>query len=487
MQVVHFVTTRFLRFASRSFSQTRGTKGSALKGGPQTAPTTVQRQFGSEFSPSQIDLSEVLELAHQLGDDWREFEKAVRERYFDHHNTSDNNRRKLANNTKLAMRAYGVIEVDSARLTPFGEQLYAIRNQKNHLYATFARHILLNLHGHTLLECIRDMQAAGEQVTLIKLRQWLGDRGVTFPRGGKHPSIMRLWLEKAGVFRTGWQIDEARLEAILGHSHEELEALSVLTPEQRTYLMTLVNLDADGPFGSSDVERMATSLYGTRFDEKNLPKSVLYPLSERGYIKLERGTRKAGRGAKPFTVTRTDKLRGDIVGPLLEQFAKQVGADLRPFLRKPFAEVRSEVHSQDRHVKGLALEALGVKLMRLLDLTYVTTRLRGDATGGAEVDIIFESSRLVFSRWQVQCKNTARVSLDDVAKEVGLTHFLKCNVVVIVTTGEIGPEARRYASKIMQDSNLCVVMVDGSDIDAIENNPVPLWTFSIEKQSLPCV
>lgn len=58
--------------------------------------------------------------------------------------------------------------------------------------------------------------------------------------------------------------------------------------------------------------------------------------------------------------------------------------------------------------------------MRLIDLDYVTTRLGGSATGGGEVDVIFESTRLVFSRWQIQCKNTARVGLDNVAKEVGL-------------------------------------------------------------------
>lgn len=127
--------------------------------------------------------------------------------------------------------------------------------------------------------------------------------------------------------------------------------------------------------------------------------------------------------------------------------------------------------SADRHVRGLALEALAFKLMRLIDLDYVATRLRGVATGGAEVDVIFEGSRLVFSRWQVQCKNTARVSLDDVAKEVGLTHFLKSNVVVIVSTGEIGPEARRYANKVMADSNLCVVMVDSKDISRVVANP----------------
>ena len=95
-------------------------------------------------------------------------------------------------------------------------------------------------------------------------------------------------------------------------------------------------------------------------------------------------------------------------------------------------------------------------------------------TGGAEVDLVFESTRLVFSRWQIQCKNTARVSLDDVAKEVGLTHFLKSNAIVMVSTGKIGGEARRYANKIMADSNLCIFMVDGNDLALIKARPAAI-------------
>ena len=47
--------------------------------------------FGSEFSPAQIDLANLLELAHEHGPDWKAFENAVRERYFSAHRTSDYN------------------------------------------------------------------------------------------------------------------------------------------------------------------------------------------------------------------------------------------------------------------------------------------------------------------------------------------------------------------------------------------------------------
>jgi len=158
----------------------------------------------------------------------------------------------------------------------------------------------------------------------------------------------------------------------------------------------------------------------------------------------------------------------------MEQIVQQTQVDFRPLLRKSLKSIRRELDAENRYTRGLALEALAFKLMRLAGLNYVATRLRGVSTGGAEVDLIFESSRLLFSRWQIQCKNTARVSLDDVAKEVGLTHFLKSNAIVMVSTGKIGDEARRYANKIMTDSNLCVIMVDHDDLTLIEERPVAI-------------
>jgi len=433
----------------------------------------VQRSdlpFGSEFSPSQIDPAHLLELAKEHSGNTKAFEQAILETYFSKNKTSDYNKGKLANNAKLGMIAYGIIDRD-VHLTELGDRLYLIRDDKARLYEELARHILLNLHGITLVQCVQDIQAAGEKVDLVKLREWLEQRGIHFPRGGKHPSMMRLWLEKAGIFVSGWRINEERLQQIAGASSEDIEAIAHLSREQRTYLKALANIGGAGPYLSNDIEKLASATYGIKFNEKGLPKSVLYPLQEAGYITLERGTKQGGRGAKPFSVRPTEKLVAALILPLMGQIEKQVGANLSALQRKPLADILSEMQAPDTYVRGLALEALAFKLMRLLDLSYIYTRLRGAATGGAEVDMLFESSRLVYCRWQVQCKNTSRVALDDVAKEVGLTHMLKSNVIVIVSTGEIGPEARRYANKIMQDSNLCVVMVDQTDIRAIAQNP----------------
>ena len=427
--------------------------------------------FGSEFSPSQINLHELLDLIQAHEGDVKALQAAIQTRFFSSHGGgSADNQKKLAMNCRLGVKAYGLID-DKANLTNFGKELYALKNNEAVLYQTLARHILLHLKGMTLIQCIRDMTVAGEVVNLTSLRSSLAERGIHYPPGGKHPSMMRLWLVKAGVFvgNRHWQIDDLRLASILGTGPDDFNVLSHFTNEQRAFLQALVNTNIDTPQPANEIAKLASATYGVKFPEKSLPKLVLNALTEAGYIIATKTTK--GRGAKPFMVESTGKLVKEVIDPLLDQLRDQVDPKLLDLLRKPLDQILVEIDSMDRYIGGLALEALAFKLMRILDMKYVATRLRAQVTGGAEVDLVFESARLIFSRWQVQCKNTDRVSLDDVAKEVGLTHFLKSNVIIIVSTGNIGSEARRYANKIMKDSNLCIVMIDKTDLNTIQINP----------------
>ncbi len=434
--------------------------------------------FGSEFSPSQIALPELLEIIQAHHGNPQALEETILVRFFVKHGQANDeeanasNRRTLAYNCRLGLTAYQIIDQE-ARFTPFGQKLYALRHDESRLYDTLARHILLNLQGMNLVQCILDMTSAGEEVNLTTLREGLAARGIHYPPGGKHPSIMRLWLAKAGIFvGSRWQVDELRLRAVLGITPDQYETLAGFTQEQRAFLRALANTGVTTPQPANEIARLAEATYGVKFPEKSLPKLVLETLVNADYITAEKTT--SGRGAKPFLVTPTAKLQTEVIDPLLEQLASQTDPKLWKLLKKPLAEIIGEIGSSDRHIAGLALEALGFKLMRLVDMEYLATRLRGTATGGAEVDLIFHSTRLVYSRWQIQCKNTRRVALDDVAKEVGLTHFLKSNAIVIISTGSISNEARRYANAVMSQSNLAIVMLDGADLKRIIPRPVSI-------------
>jgi site-specific DNA-methyltransferase (cytosine-N4-specific) len=435
--------------------------------------------FGSEFSPSQTSLPELLEIVSRHTGNPRTLQAEILETYFAGHGaaggdkaTRDDNKGKLANNCKLGMIAYGLID-RNARFTEFGSKLFTLRKDEASLYTEFAKHILLNLRGMALVQCLLDMVAAGEEITLDTLRLALEERGLKFPKGGKHPSMMRLWLAKAGVIvGSRWQVNTIRLREVLGTDPGEYPVLARFTPQQKAFLLTLANCGVTDPQPANEIVKLASATYGVRFPDRSLPKDVLNTLEAAGYLVKVKTT--SGRGAKPFLVAPTEKVSAEILGPMLDQLKGQVEPKLLDLLTRPLSAIMQEIGSEDRFLSGIALEALAFKLMRSLAMNYVATRLRAAATGGAEVDLIFESAWLVFSRWQVQCKNTMRVSLDDVAKEVGLTHLLKSNVIVLVTTGTVGVEARRYANRIMSDSNLAIVMIERSDLDAVAENPAYL-------------
>lgn len=293
------------------------------------AYATSDLPFGSEFSPSQIELPVVLELVKEHEGDWRALEAAILERYFAEHagGREDEagrtyNRAKLANNCKLGLIAYKVIDREG-NFTPFGGELYELRADEGKLYDALARHILLNLNGMALVQCIQDMTVAGEEVNLTTLREGLAARGVHYPRGGKHPSMMRLWLAKAGVFvGARWQVDEMRLQEVLGTKPADFEVLARFTPEQRAFLRALANTGIKTPQPANEVAKLASATFGVRFPEKSLPKLVLHALVDEGYITAEKTT--TGRGAKPFLVAPTEKLAAEIIGPLIDHVARCV-------------------------------------------------------------------------------------------------------------------------------------------------------------------
>lgn len=429
--------------------------------------------FGSEFSPSQIELAAVLELAAVHQGDVPALQRAIEGRFFAQHGGgSEQNRRKLAMNCRLGMKAYGLID-DEARLTEFGRTLYDLRGDQAVMYQALARHILLHRNGMALIQCIRDMNAAGEVVNLTSLRPALAERGIHYPPGGKHPSIMRLWLEKAGVFvGSRWQINEARLAAILDIDATEFAALAHLTTEQRAFLLALANSGVVQPQPANEIARLAAAVYGVRFPEKSMPKSVLNALVDAGYITVTKTT--GGRGAKPFLVEPTAKLGGEIVSPLLDQLRGQTDSKLFDLLRQPLTAILPALDSTDRYVSGLALEALAIKLMRIVGLEYSATRSRRVSTSGAEVDLLFGDMRSPGSNWQVKCSNGPWVDVDCVATQVGLASFLKTTPIVLVTTGQIERAARRFADQVMSSTNLAIMAIDGADIGSVVERPTSM-------------
>lgn len=429
----------------------------------------------SQFSPVQTSLPDLLKIVAEHEPNRREIAQAIQERFFSvgmRRTTSDP---KLANNTILAMSEYGLVDKPThdtsyLALTDIGCSLLSRteRGDDDGLYREFARHILLNLHGLDLVTAASDLVARGETPTKALIVRELGRRGIYHPPNGTHANGVRQWLESAGIVPKGeWVADVARLQELLGYSSDDLDALAGLTREQREFARAFARLNTDQEL-SNKVARYATALFGTEFPEGGLPQLVLFALRDAGLIECEKTT--GGQGAKPYIVRPTDKLRNEVIEPLLVAIEQSVGMQYRRLIRMKYADILTGLEAQSSHEKGLALEALAFYLGRLLGLRFVQWRLRSSQTGGSELDVVMESARLVYSRWQIQCMRSSELALDDVAREVGIAQVTKSNVIMIVTTGQISTAARQFAGQVMCRTPLYVVLIDGTHLNQLRQN-----------------
>jgi hypothetical protein len=438
--------------------------------------------MGSEFGPNQVELTCVLDLAQENSGDGQAFINAIAKEYGWPLST--------AKNTKLSMRKYLLLGEDD-QLTEVGQKLRSLKAQPDELYAEFARHILLKLRGLDVVSTIDTLIKSGERPTQLTIGASLKVQGIYVSTSSTHISKLCAWLRLAGVFRGDGNfesLDMDRVAQLVDANQEETDFLAEMPEDQRAVLKALCNLPMEElpdkePFLANKVMEYAEELYGITFNPKNFPREVLEPLVSAGYISIQKQAKATGEEAgsrtqisgKSYVIYRKEKFANDYLKDLIDALAN-TGLAVRQLLRKPLSEILEELESDNTGVKGLALEALAFYFMRLLGLEFKSWRKRGKKTGGYEVDVIVEGARLVFSRWQIQCKNTPDgfVSLEDIAKEVGLSLQLKSNVILVITTGRFSRDALDYADDMMRISHLNIVTLSKHDLSILTKSPLTI-------------
>lgn len=427
--------------------------------------------YGDQFDESKTPLLELLILARENAPNLSSLEEGIRTKYLPGHG-SEHNSKTMAMNCRLSMNAYKLIEVDSKareyQLTDLGCKLIKLgQNNKTEMFRRFALHILTELPGLTLLRLIETIRARGEQVTLEYLGEELNDIGLRISPSSTYISTMVSWLAKANVMlERGYEVNWDVAYDLLKVDADLIGKLYFLLPEQKFFLLSMLNLDALDWLSSAKVAEHTRSIYSIRLTTKNLVKDILLPLEEAGLIETQKTT--TGRGAKPHSVRLTEKSKNDFLKPMLENLAELTELTSAELNRK-FEDVVAALEHPDKHVRGKALELFSVWIVRLLGLRFSKWRAKNfKETGGGEVDVIAASDRVVYSRWQIQCKNTkSKVDVDIVAKEVGLTFITKADVVMFVTTGECTANAVNYANQVTEVSRYYVILLDNHDIARI--------------------
>ena len=317
----------------------------------------------------------------------------------------------------------------------------------------------------------------GLEITGDTLASYLSEQGFRVTIHNTAINSMRLWLAKAGLFPENargpraWRPDTIVKEKLVGFNDDMIAAIAGFSPEQVAFTRALCLLDPPGQVAASDVRNHAESIYGVRIGRASLPKEILKPLQDAGLINFETGGTQSG---KTSLLRLTDKFRSDILEPFLNNTLSALNTALTAYYRRRPEDIYQALDSDDKYIKGQALEAFSIYLMRLLGLRFVRWRRRARDTGYSEVDALLAGVLgLIPTTWQVQCKNTPRSSirLEDVAKEVGLLPLTHATHILILANSRFTSDARKFAQEIMLKSSVTIFLLDSQDFEAIKANP----------------
>ncbi|MEO3946219.1 restriction endonuclease [Gorillibacterium sp. CAU 1737] len=433
----------------------------------------VKLPFGKQFSPSQIELKPILDFIADNEPTPDEFKEYVLETFF------GGSHRTKALNTYIALRDYKIAEEreiveeggnrKAVFLTDIGASIKSSATEVD-FYNTLAKHILNELHGIVMIESIEDLNKMGEKITASSIAEVMTMKG--YDAGGNNGEKLnpiKLWLEKAGVFLEGrsWGYDPRRLEEVLGVGVEQIEALRTLNRAQAAFLQTYVkSFEARDNVPHNTVAEAAEKLHEVKYDWKQIPKQILSPLVDKGFVEIVKTT--VGRGAKPYLVKKGPNL-DESLSSQIERTLQAKGIEITEYFKRPLSEFIEVVTdaSQSIQERGFALEGVAFHVCRLLNLRVMGWRKRSADTGYSEVDLIAESpSNMAYIKYQLQCK-VSDIAIEHVDREVGVSLKLKSNVILFITSGNISATAARSAIEYMKNTNLNIFFINGNELQEI--------------------
>jgi hypothetical protein len=248
---------------------------------------------------------------------------------------------------------------------------------------------------------------------------------------------------------------------LAGIGLQEVDEFSVLTLNQRLFLLTLQRIaetEGTNAVSTSRVRKETEAQYASVAFKGQMREQIIRPLEDIGLL-VSSDIQSAGKSGKVAATQKLIDLDVDLARHLSTGL---IPPDLRKRLNTPLSEIYKDMASEEKNVRGLALELLALRMAYDVGLAPMGFRERSVDTGYAEVDLIAEGAHLLFSRWLFQCKAIkTKVSLNDLAKEIGMATVLRSHVIVMVSRGSFTKDLREHAIRAAENTHLQVVLIDG--------------------------
>ncbi len=427
--------------------------------------------YSQQFTPEQTPLNKLIPILRQNAGKAEKLKKAIASAFF----KSTKSPEKLAGNTLISLKTYGIVDGDGA-LTTFGKELVAAQGDADAALRLIAKRLLVDMDSVSIVETIREMNAAGLKIELKSLPDELRQRGIEASDNSSDLSAVFGWLRAAKVMENKYDVNDLVYSEITGTPTGTVQALKNLTREQIAFLRAMVALNVTDWIPYNKICQQSEALYSGEisYNWKDIVAGVLKPLQDTGLIEIRKKAKQdqntpEGRGGKPTDVKPTGKFEKEVAEPILASLYKAAGyAEIRTIRSMALSAIVEEIEKgTDQNKRGKALEYLAIRLCQLLDLDFMGWRETDEVVaGGGEVDALFHAARLTYSRWQIQCK-VGPVTTEAVAKEVGMKDVTLANVILVVGTKKATEGAQTFRRKIVSSSNLNIIIIDGPLLQAI--------------------
>jgi DNA modification methylase len=170
--------------------------------------------YGHQFEPKTMNLPELVQLCIDCQSDRRALQNAISTRYYSQHSSQNDsqqgeNRSKLAMNTFLSLRAYKLVESVADddwkyQVTDLGHHILKERNNADESANIFARHILTNLTGMSLLKAVEAINSRGDKPKLDLIGYELQEMGYSLSPNAiyvssKKPEYLKKLMRLTGI------------------------------------------------------------------------------------------------------------------------------------------------------------------------------------------------------------------------------------------------------------------------------------------------
>src|ERR1700682_624 len=422
--------------------------------------------FSKQFSPKQVaSLGDFLEIVEDQAGSKDQIELAFLRRFRPDSDPSNQQLRTMAYNAVLSAQHYGLMNSRLA-LTDIGRDLRNAADDNERLQL-LARHILKHLNGIELVHGLDGIDRAGLKLRKEQIAEHFTGRGLWSNPDGTDINHVVAWLRTAGVFHgeSGFRLDITRFAELAEITVDEVSQVGRVDPVGAAILEELALI----PGRSATTGEMQRRLKVRPGLDMNVPRFVgvhLRPLEKAGLISVTKTT--GGRGGEATRMTATPLFRREVVQAILKRVQQSGLSVSDPELQIPMAELVARMRDRDKDTKGRGLELFALRLLLRLGLSEIRWRPR--TRQAEEIDGTAVGYVPVHTRWQIQCKNTTTLHVDDAAKEVGLALRNRSTIIMLVTTGQLSDAATDFVRDVIRHSPYTVLCFDAADVARLANS-----------------